>query len=107
MKGTLYKNETTGEWMVRHVMVSPIVGPCGFRDLRLHPDSLKQMNEDDKVFDNLEARVAAYPHVEFEVHTIATGASELEILDEDVAKLLPNTQEANDTEGEIFHESND
>jgi hypothetical protein len=106
MKGTLYKNETTGEWMVRHVMVSPIVGPCGFLDLRLHPDSVKEMEEDEKIFDNLEARVAAYPEVEFEVHTIATGTSEKDVMDEDVAKLIRNTQ-TNDTEGEVFHQSND
>ena len=107
MKGTLYKNKSTGEWMVRTLLVSPMVGPYGFRDLRLHPESIKQMEEDEQIFDNLEARVAAYPEVEFEVHTIATGDSELEILYEDVAKLIRNTQEANDTEGEVFYQSND
>jgi hypothetical protein len=92
MKGTLFKNETSGQWMVRSLLISPIVGPCGFRDLRLHPDDVKEMEEQDKLFDNLEARVAAYPDVEYEVHTIATGTSEFDILDEDVAKLIKTTE---------------
>ena len=92
MKGTLYKNKSTGEWIVRTLLISPMVGPYGFRDLRLHPDSIKQMEEDEQIFDNLEARVAAYPEVEYEVHTIATGKSEWDVLDEDVAKLIKTTQ---------------
>ena len=92
MKGTLYKSKSTGEWMVRTLLVSPMVGPYGFRDLRLHPDSIAQMEEDEKIFDNLEARIAAYPEVEYEVHTIATGNSEFDILDEDVAKLIKRTE---------------
>ena len=92
MKGTLYKSKSTGEWMVRTMLVSPMVGPYGFRDLRLHPDSIAQMEEDEKIFDNLEARIAAYPEVEYEVYTIATGNSEFDILDEDVAKLIKTTE---------------
>ena len=92
MKGTLYKNKSTGEWIVRTLLISPMVGPYGFRDLRLHPDSIAQMEEDEKIFDNLEARIAAYPEVEYEVYTIATGNSEFDILDEDVAKLIKTTE---------------
>ena len=37
----------------------------------LHPDDVNQINADAQVFDNIEARVAAYPDVEFEL-TITT-----------------------------------
>lgn len=33
--------------------------------LPLHPDDVKQINRDAQVFDNIEARIAAYPDVEF------------------------------------------
>jgi hypothetical protein len=33
----------------------------------LYPDDVKQIEADAKVFDNIEARIAAYPDVEFEV----------------------------------------
>jgi hypothetical protein len=92
MKGTLFKDKTSGQWMVRSLLVSPMIGPYGFRDLRLHPDDAKEMEEQEKAFDNLEARVAAYSDVEYEVHTIATGDSEFDILDEDVAKLIKTTE---------------
>ena len=35
--------------------------------LPLHPDDVKQINADAQVFDNIEARIAAYPDVEFEI----------------------------------------
>lgn len=34
--------------------------------LPLHPDDVKQINADAQVFDNIEARIAAYPDVEFD-----------------------------------------
>ena len=33
----------------------------------LHPDDVKQINADGQVFDNIKARIAAYPDVEFEL----------------------------------------
>lgn len=92
MKGLLYKDKASGQWMIKEALVTPMVGIVGFRTLRLHPDDVKEMEEQEKLFDNLEARVAAYPEVEYEVHTIATGKSEWDVLDEDVAKLIKTTQ---------------
>ncbi|NBR25677.1 MAG: hypothetical protein EBU08_18225, partial [Micrococcales bacterium] len=84
MKGLLYKDKASGQWMIREALVTPMVGIVGFRTLRLHPEDVKEMEEQEKLFDNLEARVAAYPEVEYEVRTIATGNSEWDVLDEDV-----------------------
>ena len=92
MKGLLFKDKPSGQWMVKEALTAPMVGIVGFRTLRLHPDDVKEMEEQEKVFDNLEARVAAYPEVEYEVHTIATGNSEWDVLDEDVAKLIKTTE---------------
>ena len=39
---------------------------CG-ESLPLHPDDLKQIQQDAQVFDNIEARIAAYPDVDFEI----------------------------------------
>jgi hypothetical protein len=36
-------------------------------ELPLHPDDVKQIEEDSKTFDNIEARIAAYPDVDFEI----------------------------------------
>lgn len=33
--------------------------------LPLHPEDIKQIDEDSKVFDNIIARIKAYPNVEF------------------------------------------
>lgn len=87
MKGLLYKDHN-GQWMVRAITAVPIIGPVTTYELKLHPDDVLQINEDDRIFDNIEARIAAYPNVEFEVQTIATGNSEWDVVDEDVAKLI-------------------
>ncbi len=92
MKGILFKDKASGQWMIKEALTAPMVGVVGFRTLRLHPDDVKEMEEQDKLFDNLEARVAAYPEVEYEIHTIATGNSEWDVLDEDVAKLIKRTE---------------
>lgn len=91
-KGLLYFDNATGQWMVRQALISPMIGVTGFRSLRLHPTDVEQMKQDALVFDNLEARVRAYPEVNFEVQTIATGTSEFDIVDEDVAKLIYNNK---------------
>ncbi len=92
MKGILFKDKASGQWMIKEALTAPMIGIVGFRTLRLHPDDVKEMEEQDKLFDNLEARVAAYPEVEYEIHTIATGNSEWDVLDEDVAKLIKRTE---------------
>jgi hypothetical protein len=56
MKGTLHKTEQG--WVVEYAKHS---------ELPLHPDDVKQIEEDSKTFDNIEARIAAYPDVDFEI----------------------------------------
>ena len=89
MKGLLYKDKASGQWMIKEALTAPIVGVVDFRTLRLHPDDVEEMGVLERVFDNLEARVAAYPEVEFDICTIT---SEWSILGEDVAKLTKTTQ---------------
>jgi len=56
MKGKLHKTEDHG-WIVL------------FDDefLQLHPDDVNDLIDLDNVFDNVEARIAASPNVEFEI----------------------------------------
>lgn len=60
MKGKLIKTEQG--WMVGTVSKTNICSELS----PLHPDDVKQINADAQVFDNIEARIAAYPDVEFE-----------------------------------------
>jgi hypothetical protein len=59
MKGKIHKTEQG--WVVQYGVINSI------RSLPLHPDDVKQINRDAQVFDNIEARIAAYPEVEFEI----------------------------------------
>lgn len=68
MKGKITK--TDQGWMVRYI--DSVLSDMGTRtyydkELPLHPDDVKQINKDAQVFDNIEARIAAYPDVEFEI----------------------------------------
>jgi hypothetical protein len=69
MKGKLHK-KINGDWVVLKVSQEPL--PCdtivehGIEYL-LHPDDVKQIHNDTQVFDNIEARIAAYPEVDFEI----------------------------------------
>jgi hypothetical protein len=63
MKGTLHKTENG--WHVIN-MQATLNGPL-LQSLPLHPDNVNQIIEDSKVFDNIEARIKAYPDVEFEI----------------------------------------
>ena len=90
MKGTLYKNKTTGEWRVKQTTTIPLLGLATVTDLRLHPEDVNQIQQDAVMFDNIEARIAAYPEVDFEVTTIAVGSAEWDVVDEDVAVLSKN-----------------
>lgn len=70
MKGKLHKTEKG--WFVSFPEQSIISvyngssitqGSVGI--LPLHPDDVKQIEKDSQVFDNIEARIHAYPDVEF------------------------------------------
>ena len=60
MKGTLHKTEQG--WMV-----ATIEEGDWNTYYPLHLDDVKQISADAQVFDNIEARIAAYPDVEFEI----------------------------------------
>jgi len=60
MKGTLHKTEQG--WVVNSFYEIPTSIP-------LHPKNVRQIEEDAKVFDNIEARIAAYSEVEFDIVT--------------------------------------
>ena len=83
MKGHLYKKKQPEGWYVAYDI-------DGFTkaELLLHPDDVKQINADAQVFDNIEARIAAYPEVEFKIVHQVTDAMTDEITS--FAKLLNN-----------------
>jgi len=66
MKGRLKKTEKG--WVVLYTDCVPhrMTMECG-SSLSLHPDDVKEINIDSQVFDNIEARIAAYPDVEFDI----------------------------------------
>lgn len=68
MKGKLVK-EASG-WVI-HSMDS---FNANWDIYPLHPDSVKEIEEDSLIFDNIEARIAAYPEIEFEIIEIDNGA---------------------------------
>jgi len=99
MKGRLKK--IGEEWVVTYDMFQDDHSypfPA-YKIIPLHPDDVKQIEEDSKVFDNIEARIAAYPEVEFEIKYYWDGRMEQPI---DVAKLIDATKEQ--TNGERFEE---
>jgi len=67
MKGKLIYDQ--GEWWVQHMATSPDGIEYFQADTMLHPDDVKFLEDCNLVFDNLEARIAAYPDVEFEMVT--------------------------------------
>jgi len=52
----------------------------------LHPDNVKEIEQDSYQFDNIEARIAAYPDVEFSLVSLVDGG----II---YAKLIPKREE--------------
>ena len=66
MKGKLIKTET--DWVVRLFDTEKAhdVMYCG-AEWPLHPDDVEQIQRDSERFDNIEARIAAYPDVEFRI----------------------------------------
>jgi hypothetical protein len=67
MKGKITKSDEG--WIVRYdAFQDDYSYPFpGWNFIPLHPDDVKQINRDAQVFDNIEARIAAYPDVEFEI----------------------------------------
>jgi len=68
MKGILRKIDN--KWMVQYI--GHPIDVLGGNDslvnyLQLHPDNIKQIEEDGRVFDDIESRIRAYPHVNFEI----------------------------------------
>ena len=68
MKGKIIK--TDRGWMVSRC-VGDGVKEVWEETLPLHPDDVKQINADAQVFDNIEARITAYPEVEFEIRHLS------------------------------------
>jgi hypothetical protein len=68
MKGILTK--TDNSWQVSHATYNEITKRWIAGKLPLHPDDVKQINADAQVFDNIEARIAAYPEVDFKFYEI-------------------------------------
>ena len=68
MKGILHKTEQG--WIVIYDQIfGEGIVKRNQHALPLHPDDVKQINKDAQIFDNIEARIAAYPEVEFEIVT--------------------------------------
>jgi hypothetical protein len=77
MKGKLIYDQEG--WWVQHTATSPDGTEYFQTDTMLHPDDVKFLEDCNLVFDNLEARIAAYPEVEFEMVTetvMSVGNSE-------------------------------
>lgn len=64
MKGRIHRAEHN-EWLVEHEG----------KNYQLHPDNVEELEQIDQVFDNLGARIAANPIVEFSIvqHQKLTG----------------------------------
>ena len=70
MKGKLLK--TDGKWLVSYNDSQGV-----FKLLPLHPYDVQMIEDQEKVFDNIEARISAYPDVEFGIENFwETGIEE-------------------------------
>jgi len=91
MKGKITK--TDEGWIVRYdVSQDDYSYPLpSYNFLPLHPDDVKQINIDAQVFDNIEARIAAYPDVEFDWcvivnHDTGKGVEYAKLIDPEARK---------------------
>jgi hypothetical protein len=93
MKGRLVKTEQG--WFVRYKETTPL--SITTETLPLHPADVEQINKDSQVFDNIEARIASYPEVEFEMvkENIDTGALEAPYIKVSYAKLIHHSVDSN------------
>jgi len=66
MKGKI--NSTPKGWIVKYFDTTEAhdVMYCG-ESYPLHPDDVEQIRKDSLIFDNIEARIAAYPDVDFKI----------------------------------------
>jgi hypothetical protein len=70
MKGRLLKAD--GKWLVSYNDSQGI-----FKLLPLHPFDAQMISEQEKIFDNIEARISAYPDIEFGIEMFwETGIEE-------------------------------
>lgn len=75
-KGKLHK--TKNEWVVvfnkkeQHTMIGyhDYKTTTVYDQLPLHPDDVNQINKDSQIFDNIDARIKAYPDVYFEIVSV-------------------------------------
>jgi hypothetical protein len=75
MKGIL-KNTPAGWFVWYQVMRDEITS--GYDSIPLDPYDQNQIEKDAQIFDNIEARIAAYPDVEFEIEEFwETGMEEV------------------------------
>ena len=66
MKGILHKTEK-GWFVIYDQILGEGIVKRNQNTLPLHPLDVKQIDEDSKSFDNIEARIRTYPDVEFEI----------------------------------------
>ena len=85
MKGKLVKQEN--QWYVQYKMDSDLIATDGGL-IPLSPYDVNQIEEDAKRFDNIEARIAAYPDVNFRIEDHWETGMEGVV---QVAKLIPET----------------
>jgi len=74
MKGKLTNKQN--EWVVVYediIRLFPFT-QYGIKELTIHPDDVEQIRKDSLIFDNIEARIAAYPEVDFEIVDLDNGA---------------------------------
>jgi len=73
MIGTLRKTEEG--WKVEYVahLIDETPPRWKVGMLPLHPEDVRQINDDAQVFDNIEARIAANPVIDFEMVNMGFG----------------------------------
>ena len=67
MKGILHKDKYNTWWVLYDEVLGESVVKKNQNPLQLHPDDVNELLELDFIFDNLEARVASNPEVDFEI----------------------------------------
>jgi hypothetical protein len=90
MKGILKK--TQSGWIINYDYT---VNKNDWCTLPLHPADVEQINKDSQVFDNIEARIASNPEVEFEMVT-EYWSGEIGVNGLTYAKLIHHSVESNE-----------
>ena len=89
MKGLLTK--TDEGWQVSHATYDIAIEKWIAGKLPLHPDDVKQIQEDSQIFDNIDARISAHPNVEFKIVEVFNKNDQVGYRYVNYAKLIPNT----------------